>query len=122
MDDHAILMELGRIGLKGVARLARMVDIRRADLLEDLDEIIPPHQHKKFQTTFFDEKETYYSKFINLINILPTWQRAINLLHLFYARKGIDPRSQEASEFKRLVYLRYFPGSKLCNHDKVYRA
>jgi hypothetical protein len=122
MDDHAILMELGKIGLKGVARLARMVDTRRANLLKNLDEIIPPHKHKKFQSTFFDEKETYYNKFINLINILPTWQRAIDLLHLFFARKGIDPLSQEASEFKSLVYLRYFPGSSLRNHDKVYRA
>lgn len=122
MDDHAILMELGKIGLKGVARLSRRVDTQRVDLLRNLEEIISPYQHKKFQTTFFNEKGSCYSKFINLINILPTYQRAMDLLHLFYARKGIDPLSHEALEFKSLVYLRYFPGYQLFNNDKMYRA
>jgi hypothetical protein len=122
MDDHAILMELGKVGLKGVARIGRMVDNRRANLLHNLYEIISPRQHKKFQATFFNEKEPYYEKLINLINILPTWQRAIELLQLFYVRKGIDPDSKEALEFKNLVYLRYYPESKLSKKDKVYRA
>lgn len=122
MDDHAILMELGKIGLKGIARLAKMVDSGRPHLLKSLDEIIPPHQHKRFQSAFFNEKKPYYGKFINLIDILPTWQRAFDLIHLFYVKKGIDPHSREALEFKGLVYLRYFPESKMCNKEKLYRA
>lgn len=122
MDDHAILMELGKLGLRGVARIAKMVDNRRVNLLRNLDEIISPHQHKKFQAIFFSEKEPYYDKLINLINILPTWQRATDLLHLFYRRKGIDPLSEEALEFKSLIYLRYYPESELRKKDKTYSA
>lgn len=122
MDDQAILTELGKVGLKGVARIARMVDTRKLDLLKNLNEIILPHQHQKFKATFFGEKEPYYNKFINLINILPTWQRAVDLIHLFYSIKGINPLSREALEFKNLVYHRYFPESKSRNKDKAYRA
>ena len=122
MDDHAILTELGKVGLKGVARASRMVDTHRVGLLKNLHEVISPHQRRKFRASFFNEKESYYNKFINLINILPTWQRAIDLVLLFYAKKGIDPLSPEAVEFKRVVYLRYFPGFKTENKNKVYRA
>jgi hypothetical protein len=117
MDDHAILTELGRIGLKGVACLARMVDKERDEVLANLHEVISPNHHKKFQTIFFNEKKLYYYKLINLINILPTWQRAIDLLHLFYVKKGIDPLSQDALEFNSLVYLRYFPESKIITRE-----
>lgn len=118
MDDHAILLELGRTSLKGIARIARMVDGRSLGVLANLHEIISPHLHKKFQTKFSIEKEIYYYKLINLINILPTWQRAVELLHLFYIRKGIDPLSKEALEFNNLVYNRFFPKSVTNNRSK----
>lgn len=119
MDDHTILMELGKISLKGIAQLARLVDTRETGYLRNLDELISPQLHKKFLTIFFNDKEPYYFKLINLINILPTWQRAISLLHLFYSKKGIDPFSKEAIEFSNIVYLRYFPESKL-NYKKKF--
>lgn len=119
MDDHAILMELGRITLKGVAQLARLVDGGGVGYLRSLDELISPQLHKKFLAIFFNDEEPYYFKLINLINILPTWQRAISLLHLFYSKKGIDPLSKEAMEFSNLVYLRYFPDSKFNSKKRL---
>lgn len=118
VDDHTILVELGKTSLKGIARLSRMVDKRSVGVVVNLHEIISPHLHKKFQTKFSIEKELYYYKLINLINIIPTWQRAVDLLHLFYIRKGIDPLSEEAQEFKKLVYLRFFPESRLNKRSK----